>query len=51
MKSSTAFYAGVSAVVATHAYMLVQGMPQSQHNYHAYINLVAAGLIVYGGMD
>lgn len=51
MKSPTAFYTGVSAVVATHAYMLVKGMTADQHTYHAYINLVAAGLIVYGGMD
>ena len=51
MRSSIAFYSGVGLVVATHSFMLVKLMPQSQQTYHAYLNLAAAGLILYGGMD
>ena len=42
------FWVGVGIVVATHLYMLVAGLPQSQMMGHAILNLVAAGLVVYG---
>jgi hypothetical protein len=48
MRSPIAFYSGVGIVVATHTFMLVQLMPSSQQTYHAYLNLAAAGLILYG---
>ena len=51
MKSPVAFYSGLTVVFGTHVYMLYAGLPQSQMNGHAYINLVAGGLILYGGMD
>ena len=42
------FWVGVGIVVATHIYMLIAGLPQSQMMGHALLNLVAVGLIVYG---
>ena len=48
MKSPAAFYTGLGIVAATHTYMLVQLMPEAQQKYHAYLNLAAAGLILYG---
>ena len=51
MNSPVAFWSGVTLVVATHAYMLAQGLPENQHTYHAYLNLAGAGLIVYGAGD
>ena len=48
MRSPIAFYSGVGIIVATHTYMLVQLMPSSQQTYHAYLNLGAVGLILYG---
>jgi hypothetical protein len=42
------FWIGTSLVVATHVYMLVSGLPQSQMMGHAIINLIAAALIVFG---
>jgi hypothetical protein len=42
------FYIGLLIVVATHTHMLVALMPQSQQTYHAYLNLAAAALILYG---
>ena len=49
MHSSFAFYLGLLVVVATHTHMLVVLMPSSQQTYHAYLNLAAAALILYGG--
>jgi hypothetical protein len=45
-----ALYAGVGIVVATHVYMVAAIMPESMQMNHAYINLAAAGLIVYATM-
>ena len=42
------FWVGVGIVILTHLYMLVAGLPQSQMVGHALLNLVAAGLLVYG---
>ncbi len=42
------FWVGAGIVILTHVYMLVAGLPQSQMMGHAILNLVAAGLIVYG---
>jgi hypothetical protein len=41
---------GVGIVIITHVYMLYAGLPEEQHAIHAYINLAAAGLILYGCM-
>jgi hypothetical protein len=51
MKSPYAYWTGVGIVVATHAYMLGVDMPKSMNKYHAYLNIGAAGLLIYGGMD
>jgi hypothetical protein len=45
-----AYYAGVGVVVATHVYMVASIMPESMQKNHAYINLLAVGLIVYSTM-
>ena len=45
-----AYYAGVGIVVGTHVYMIAAIMPESMQTNHAYLNLVAAGLIVYSTM-
>jgi len=48
MRSALAFYSGVTLVIGTHTYMLVESLPKSFMEYHAITNLVAAGLILYG---
>lgn len=49
MDSNKAFlYAGLTIVVGTHVYMLMKIMPEGQQKAHAIINLVGAGMIVYG---
>ena len=44
--------AGVSVVVATHAAMVLDAMPEGlraeQMRWHAYLNLAAAAAILYG---
>jgi hypothetical protein len=45
-----AYYAGVGIVVATHVYMIAAVMPESMQTNHAYLNLTAAGLIIYATM-
>lgn len=45
-----AFYSGVGVVVATHLWLVSASLPDSIKNQHAYINLAAAGLIVYASM-
>ncbi len=42
------FWVGVGIVVLTHLYMLVAGLPSSMMMGHAVLNLVAAGLIMFG---
>ena len=42
------FWIGVGIVILTHLYMVIAGLPQSQMMGHALLNLVAAGLVVYG---
>jgi hypothetical protein len=43
-----AYYTGVGVVVATHVWMLNHDLPEDAHTLHAYANLVAAGMILYG---
>lgn len=50
MKKKSLVWIGALVVVVTHIYMLVAGLPASQMMAHAVINLVAAGLIVFGAM-
>ncbi len=45
---SMLFWIGVAIVVLTHVYMLFGGLPASMMMGHALLNIVAAGLIVYG---
>jgi hypothetical protein len=45
-----AYYTGVGVVVATHVYMVASVMPETMQKNHAYINLLAAGLIIYAHM-
>jgi hypothetical protein len=45
-----AVYSGLSVVVATHIWMLNEAMPESMRKYHAFVNLGASGLILYGVM-
>jgi hypothetical protein len=40
---------GLAIVVLTHLYMLMYGMPSSSMAVHAYLNLAAAALIIFGG--
>ena len=47
MTKKISFWVGVALVVATHIYMLLSGLPESQMTAHAALNLVAAGLIVF----
>ena len=42
------FYSGVGVVVATHLWLFSASLSDTIKNQHALINLVAAGLIVYG---
>lgn len=39
---------GLAIIILTHLYMLFYGMPSSSMKMHAYLNLAAAGLIIYG---
>ena len=39
---------GVVIVVGTHIYLLNNSLPDSIKQEHAFLNLAAAGLIVYG---
>jgi len=48
--SKWTFWVGVLIVIATHIYMLLAGLPQSQMAAHAVLNLVAAGLLLYSHM-
>lgn len=45
------YYSGISVVLASHAYILAYGMPQSQVKLHAQINLAAGAAIAYGWMS
>jgi len=47
MTKKISFWVGIVLVVATHIYMLLSGLPESQMSAHAVLNLVAAGLIVF----
>ena len=49
--SRTAYYIGILIVGLSHAYMLVKGLPQSQVQLHAILNLVAAALIAWSWMS
>ena len=42
------FWVGVGIVALTHLYMLLAGLPSSMVMGHAVLNLVAAGLLIYG---
>jgi hypothetical protein len=42
------FYSGMTIVVGTHIWMLVDVMPESIQKNHATLNLIGAGLIFYG---
>ncbi len=42
------FWVGIAIVVLTHLYMLIAGLPTSMMMGHALLNIVAAGLIVFG---
>lgn len=44
------FWIGALIVVATHIYMLIAGLPQSQMVAHAILNLVAAALVIFAWM-
>ncbi len=46
--SMWSFWIGAVIVLATHIYMLVAGLPDSQMMGHAILNLVAAVLIIFG---
>lgn len=42
-----ALYSGLTIVVGTHLWLISATLPEAVKNQHAYINLAAAGLIVY----
>ena len=42
------FLTGVSVVVGTHLWLISASLPDAVKNQHAFINLAAAALIVYG---
>ncbi|MCX6714234.1 MAG: hypothetical protein NTX72_00265 [Candidatus Uhrbacteria bacterium] len=46
-----AFWIGIIIVVGSHISMLVMGMPAAQVIPHAVINIVAAGLMIFGSMS
>ena len=50
MSHKVAFWLGIGIVVATHIYMLISGLPDSQMMMHAILNLIGAGLIVFAVM-
>lgn len=41
------FITGVGVVVGTHLWLISASLPDAVKNQHAFINLAAAGLIVY----
>jgi hypothetical protein len=41
---------GIGVIIITHLYVLYAGIPKLQMDAHAYINLGAVGLILYGTM-
>jgi hypothetical protein len=43
-----AFLTGVGVVVSTHLWLISASLPDAVKNQHAFINLAAAALIVYG---
>ena len=45
--SRAAYYAGISAVVLSHAYILANGMGKLTLDQHAWLNIVAAALIAF----
>jgi hypothetical protein len=45
---SVCVYAGLSVVVGTHLAMVVDSIPVLEKQTHAVVNLLAAGLILYG---
>ena len=42
------FWIGAGMVILTHTYMLVAGLSSSQVVAHSVVNIIAAGLIIYG---
>lgn len=42
-----AFYTGVAVVGATHAWLINGSLPEALKTQHAYLNLAAAGLILW----
>ncbi len=49
--SVMAYYVGIAIVVLSHLYIVVQGIGPLTLDQHAYLNLVAAGLIAWGWME
>ena len=43
-----AFYTGLSTVAATHLWLINGSLPDTLKNQHAYINIAAAALILWG---
>lgn len=43
-----AVYIGLAVIIVTHLSMLKDVMPQAMQTYHAFGNLAAAFLIIYG---
>jgi hypothetical protein len=51
MIKQISFWIGIIIVVGTHISMMTSGMPVAMVIPHSVINIVAAGLIIFGSMS